>query len=108
MASEIRPRELRGAELSDADVVRRVVAGDAGVFEVLMRRHNPRVYRVARAVLADEPTGNLDPTTAAEVHALLEDLNSRFAMTLVIVTHNERLEALADRTLRLEAGHLEG
>lgn len=59
-----------------------------------------------RAVLADEPTGNLDPMTAADVHALLEDLNSRFSMTLVIVTHNERLEALADRTLRLEAGHL--
>jgi RNA polymerase sigma-70 factor (ECF subfamily) len=38
----------------DADIVRRVRAGDTALFEVLMRRHNQRVYRVARAVLKDE------------------------------------------------------
>lgn len=42
------------SELSDDDVVRRVVDGEVGLFEVLMRRHNQRVYRVARSVLADD------------------------------------------------------
>jgi RNA polymerase sigma-70 factor, ECF subfamily len=40
--------------LTDADVVRRVRTGDSALFEVLMRRHNQRVYRVARAVVKDE------------------------------------------------------
>ena len=40
--------------LSDTDVVRRVRAGDSALFEVLMRRHNQRVYRIARAVILDE------------------------------------------------------
>jgi len=40
--------------LPDADIVRRVRAGDAGLFEILMRRHNQRIYRAARAVLKDE------------------------------------------------------
>jgi RNA polymerase sigma-70 factor (ECF subfamily) len=46
---------VRGtAALSDDDVVRRVVAGEVGLFEVLMRRHNQRVYRVAWSVLAND------------------------------------------------------
>jgi len=60
-----------------------------------------------RAILADEPTGNLDPATADEVHTLLADLNREHGITLVIVTHNERLAALAERTLLLRAGHVE-
>ena len=40
--------------LSDTDVVRRVRAGDSALFEVLMRRHNQRIYRTARAVIRDE------------------------------------------------------
>jgi RNA polymerase sigma-70 factor, ECF subfamily len=40
--------------LSDEEVVRRVQAGDAPLFEVLMRRYNPRLYRVARAILRDD------------------------------------------------------
>jgi RNA polymerase sigma-70 factor (ECF subfamily) len=48
------PASPRGASLSDADVVRRVRDGETALFEVLMRRHNQRVYRVARAVLKDE------------------------------------------------------
>jgi RNA polymerase sigma-70 factor, ECF subfamily len=46
--------ERKSAELSDDEVVRRVVEGEVGLFEVLMRRHNQRVYRVARSVLADD------------------------------------------------------
>ena len=42
------------AALADAEIVRRVRAGDSALFEVLMRRHNQRVYRVVRAVVKDE------------------------------------------------------
>ena len=42
------------SELSDEEVIRRVREGDVGLFEVLMRRHNQRVYRVARSVLGDD------------------------------------------------------
>ena len=46
------PSEWRA--LSDDDVVGRVLAGDRAVFEVLMRRYNQRLYRVARAILRDD------------------------------------------------------
>ena len=42
------------ATLSDAEVVRRIRAGETGLYEILMRRHNQRVYRTIRAVLKDE------------------------------------------------------
>ncbi|OLD54629.1 MAG: hypothetical protein AUI64_04610 [Acidobacteria bacterium 13_1_40CM_2_64_6] len=45
---------LGAASLTDAEVVARVRAGETALFEILMRRHNQRVYRVARAVLKDE------------------------------------------------------
>jgi RNA polymerase sigma-70 factor (ECF subfamily) len=40
--------------LSDADIVKRVLAGDRAVFEILMRRHNQRIYRAVRSILRDE------------------------------------------------------
>jgi len=59
-----------------------------------------------RAILADEPTGNLDPATGTEVHRLLMDLNRDQNITLVIVTHNDELSSLVHRTLRLQNGQL--
>ena len=59
-----------------------------------------------RLLLADEPTGNLDPRTAEGIHALLQDLNQRLGITAVVVTHNERLAESLPRRLRLEAGRL--
>jgi len=47
-------RVLALASLTDADIVKRVRAGDRALFEILMRRHNQRVYRAARAVVKDE------------------------------------------------------
>jgi RNA polymerase sigma-70 factor, ECF subfamily len=44
----------RSATLTDEEVVSRVIAGDTPLFEVLMRRHNERVYRAARAILRDD------------------------------------------------------
>jgi len=57
-------------------------------------------------LLADEPTGNLDPGTAEGIHRLLQDLNQRLGITMVIVTHNERLAETLPRRLRLSDGRL--
>jgi lipoprotein-releasing system ATP-binding protein len=58
------------------------------------------------ALLADEPSGNLDQETGDRLHALLRRLNQEKGITLVVVTHNERLAAASDRVLRLENGRL--
>lgn len=58
-------------------------------------------------LLADEPTGNLDMKTSEGVHTLLNDLQQKRGLTLVVVTHNERLAAAMGRTVRLIDGILE-
>lgn len=57
-------------------------------------------------VLADEPTGNLDPPTGARVHDLLAGLAARRGTAVVAVTHNPGLAARADRVLTLDRGQL--
>ena len=59
-----------------------------------------------RALLADEPSGNLDQETGDRLHGLLRRLNQEKGITVVVVTHNERLAAACDRVLRLEGGRL--
>jgi len=57
-------------------------------------------------LLADEPTGNLDEHTAADLHQLLREMHREHGLTSVIATHNSVLAASCDRTLRLEGGQL--
>jgi lipoprotein-releasing system ATP-binding protein len=57
-------------------------------------------------LLADEPTGDLDETTADSLHQLLRDMHAEYGLTSIIATHNPRLAAACDRTLRLELGRL--
>ena len=57
-------------------------------------------------LLADEPTGDLDEATADSLHELLRSMHSEFGLTAIIATHNPRLAAQCDRTLRLEGGRL--
>jgi lipoprotein-releasing system ATP-binding protein len=61
---------------------------------------------VPRLLLADEPTGNLDPTTAAGVFSVLLQLARGAGLAGVVATHNPTLAASLDRTLRLEGGVL--
>jgi putative ABC transport system ATP-binding protein len=68
---------------------------------------------IARAIatdptilVADEPTGDLDETTADSLHALLREMHAEYGLTSVIATHNPRLAAACDRVLRLELGQL--
>ena len=69
---------------------------------------------IARAVaknplllLCDEPTGALDYATGKQVLRLLTDINAQFTKTVVVVTHNSALAAMADRVIRLRSGRIE-
>ena len=57
-------------------------------------------------LLADEPTGDLDAQTGAELHALLRRMHAAYGLTSLIATHNMRLAGSCDRVLRLEEGRL--
>ncbi len=59
-----------------------------------------------RLLLADEPTGNLDPATSDQVFATLIDLVRSTGLSALIATHNLELAARMDRVMRLEAGQL--
>jgi lipoprotein-releasing system ATP-binding protein len=59
-----------------------------------------------RLLLADEPTGDLDETTAEALHDLLRRMHLDHGLTSIIATHNPRLAAACDRVLRLESGKL--
>ena len=57
-------------------------------------------------VLADEPTGNLDSKTSADVLGLLKVTSQKFHQTLVMITHNSEIAQLADRIIRIEDGKI--
>jgi lipoprotein-releasing system ATP-binding protein len=57
-------------------------------------------------VLADEPSGNLDSKNADDLHQLFAQLSKEMGYTIVVVTHNEKLAAMADRTLHMQDGNI--
>ena len=57
-------------------------------------------------VLADEPTGNLDSRTSQDVLGLMKVTGRRFGQTMVMITHNEEIAQMADRTVRIEDGRI--
>jgi lipoprotein-releasing system ATP-binding protein len=82
---EHKPNELSGGEQQRVSVARALINDPA-------------------LILADEPSGNLDSKTAKELHQLFFDLRDKFQQTFVIVTHNEDLAKMADRTLVMKDG----
>ena len=82
-----RPAELSGGEAQRVAVARALAPEPA-------------------LLLADEPSGNLDAATASGLHELLSSLARERQQTVVLATHNDRLAAMADRVMRLEAGRL--
>jgi lipoprotein-releasing system ATP-binding protein len=83
--SEHKPSQLSGGELQRAAVARALI-------------NNPAI------VFADEPSGNLDSKNANELHKLFFKLRDELNQTFVIVTHNEELAGMADRTLEIRDG----
>ena len=57
-------------------------------------------------ILADEPTGNLDTKTSMDVLGLLKTTGRKFEQTIVMITHNDEIAQMADRTIRIEDGHI--
>ena len=55
-------------------------------------------------ILADEPTGNLDSKTSTDVILLMQSISKQFHQTTVMITHNEEIAQMADRTIRIEDG----
>ena len=83
-----KPAELSGGEKQRVAVARALV-------------NNPAV------ILADEPSGSLDTKNKAELHQLFFDLRDKFGQTFVIVTHDEGLTSITDRTIHLMDGMIE-
>ena len=84
---EHRPGELSGGEAQRVALARALVLKPA-------------------VLLADEPTGNLDPATGEGIHQLLREVNRDLGITAVVVTHNETLARSMPRRLRLVAGQV--
>ncbi len=82
-----KPNQLSGGEQQRVAVARALI-------------NNPDV------ILADEPSGNLDSKNAKELHELFFSLREKFNQTFIIVTHNEELSKMADRTLVMKDGRL--
>lgn len=82
-----RPNQLSGGEQQRTAIVRALA-------------NQPRL------VLADEPTGNLDSRSGAQVFDLMREINEETGVAFVMVTHDDRLAAQADRTVRIEDGLL--
>nr|WP_262921648.1 ABC transporter ATP-binding protein [Pontibacter ruber] len=80
-----KPSELSGGEQQRTAVARALI-------------NSPRI------IFADEPSGNLDSKNAQELHEIFFKLRDEFNQTFVIVTHNEQLAAMADRTLVMKDG----
>jgi lipoprotein-releasing system ATP-binding protein len=58
-------------------------------------------------LLADEPTGNLDMKTSDSIHQLFEELHDKRGLSLLVVTHNERLAARTMRQIRMLDGRIQ-
>jgi lipoprotein-releasing system ATP-binding protein len=103
----------RAAELARAAIATVALSGREEQMVTTLSGGERQRAAIARAILkkpalllADEPTGNLDEKTGANIARLLLELNRDLGMTLVVVTHNLEIAALMGRRLELRAGDL--
>jgi putative ABC transport system ATP-binding protein len=89
------------------------LAGRAGHLPQQLSGGQQQRVAIARAlvtrpalILADEPTGDLDAASAAEILTLLQRLNDEYGKTIVMVTHDAHAAERADRVMHLEKGVL--
>lgn len=85
---------------------------------IFMVVHSTQVYILLKPLFSrhkgigiqftDEPTGNLDSRTSAEVMGLLQMTSREFNQTIIMITHNEEIAQLADRIIHLEDGKVVG
>ncbi len=106
-------RQSRGPGLCGADHRHPGAGEEAPKFAQQPLRGQQQRVAIARAlaakpaiILADEPTGNLDSKTSQDVMGLLKVTSQRFAQTIVMITHNEEIAQMADRTIRIEDGQI--
>ncbi len=100
--------------MTEMDALREVgLEGRAGNFPSQLSGGEQQRVAIARAIvkkprllLCDEPTGALDSKTGQRILALLQSLKERFGTTVIVVTHNAKLAALADRVIRLSDGEI--
>ncbi|HET7434632.1 MAG TPA: RNA polymerase sigma factor [Thermoanaerobaculia bacterium] len=93
------------SQMSDEEVVRRVVAGETAMFEILMRRYNQRVYRVVRSIVRDDAEAEDVMQQAymnAFVHLKQFEVRSRFSTWLTRIAINEALARVRRREMRAE------
>jgi lipoprotein-releasing system ATP-binding protein len=113
------PLLIRGVLPSEATDQATALLGDVGLGERMHHRPGElsggEQQRVALAralvgkpqlLLADEPTGNVDPQTGQAIGELFRELHAKHGLTSIIVTHNARLARLCSRACRLEQGRL--
>ena len=84
---ENKPQQLSGGEQQRVAIARALI-------------NNPQI------IFADEPTGNLDSKNAKELHELFIQLRNKFNQTFLIVTHNEELASISDRTIHMKEGRI--
>ncbi len=83
-----KPNELSGGEQQRVAIARALI-------------NNPAL------IMADEPTGNLDSATSSDIHTLIATLRRELQITFIIVTHNQELAALSDRSIHMTDGKLD-
>jgi putative ABC transport system ATP-binding protein len=106
------PAELGGRTPADAAARARALLAEVGLegregtFPDRLSGGEQQRVAIARLLLADEPTGNLDDATGQQVMALLDRVTRQAGRSLVLVTHSPQVAAMADRVFTIDDGHV--
>ena len=114
---ELAPMMVRGISRSEAEhtaqelLIKVGLDDKANAYPDQLSGGQQQRVAIARAlatkpaiILADEPTGNLDSKTSMDVILLMQSISKQFHQTTIMITHNEEIAQMADRTIRIEDG----